>query len=331
MRYHNFWGDDVFDDLSCHERSFKGARKMAVDLAVRQMSRNIAFGGKGGGGGGSAPAPDPNIGIAALKNAEIGEDWLDFAREQFTAGNIRQEDMDALTTAVIDQQLATAEQQQDWAKEDRARYKDTFQPLEDDFIKEATDYASPERQERLASEAKADVMSSADQQRQITQRQMASMGLNPASGRFQGVTRSGDLTTALASAGAQNNARTAVRDKGLALKADAINMGRGLPSQASTAAGMGLSAGNMAVGNQNTANQNFYANNSVMERGFGGAMQGYANQGNILNSLYGNQVQAWSAQQQANAASAAGAGQLFGSVIGAGASLGGAYMMAGAL
>ena len=300
-----------------------GFRKMGFG----SMARMTYEGGGKGGGGGSAPAPDPNIGIAALKNAELGEDWLDFAKEQFTAGNIRQEDMDALTTAVIDQQLSTAEQQQQWAKEDRDRYTGTFQPLEDEFIQEAKDYASPERQERLAAEAKADVMSSADQQRQITQRQMASMGLNPNSGRFQGVTRTGDLTTALASAGAQNNARTMVRDKGLALKADAINMGRGLPSQASTAAGMGLSAGNMAVGNQTQANQNFYANNSVMERGFGGAMQGYANQGNILNSLYGNQVQAWSAQQQANAASAAGTGQLFGSVIGSGATIGSAYLL----
>jgi len=64
-----------------------------------------------------------------------------------------------------------------------------------------------------------------------------------------------------------------------------------------------------------------------MNQGFSGAMQGYSNQGNILNNLYGNQVQAWSAQQQANAASAAGTGSLFGSVIGAGASLGSAYML----
>ena len=325
MRHHNFWGDDVFDDLSCHERKQRGHRKLATQIAVRELSRHICFGGKGGGG--SAPSPDPQIGQAALANVQLGEDWLDFAKEQFTAGNIRQEDMDALTTAVIDQQLATAEQQQEWATEDRARYKDTFQPLEDEFIKEAKDYASPERQEKLAAEAKADVMSAADQQKFITQRQMAGMGLNPASGRFQGVTRSGDLNTALASAGAQNNARNMVRDKGLALKADAINMGRGLPSQASTAAGMGLSAGNYAVGNQQTANQNFYANQGVMNQGFSGAMQGYSNQGNILNNLYGNQVQAWSAQQQANAASAAGTGQLFGSIIGAGATLGGASIL----
>ncbi|MGI9141847.1 MAG: hypothetical protein ACR2IJ_01535 [Fluviibacter sp.] len=329
MRHHNFYGEDVFDDLSCHERMHKGARKLATQIAVREIGRHIAFGGKGGGG--SAPSPDPQIGAAALKNAQLGEEWLSFAKDQFAAGNIRQEDMDALTNKVIEQQLSTQEQQAGWATEDRARYKDTFQPLEDQFIQEANNYGSPERQAQAAAEAKADVMSASETQKAITQRQMASMGINPNSGKFQAISRAGDVNTALASAGAQNNARTMVRDKGLALKADAVNMGKGLPSQSAAAAGLGLNAGNMAVGNQTSANQNFYANNGVMQAGFGGAMQGYSNQGNILNNLYGNQVNAWSAQQQANNASAAGTGQLFGSVLGAGASLGGAYMMAGAL
>lgn len=274
-----------------------------------------------GGGGGSAPAPDPMIGQAAMKNAQIGEDWLDFAREQFTAGNIRQEEMDNLTEQVIDQQLATQEQQAGWATEDRARYKDVFQPLEDEFIKEVDNYGSSERQAQLAGEARADVLKAAETQRQTSQRQMASMGLNPTSGRFQGVQRAGDLNTALASAGAQNSARTQVRDKALALKADAVNMGKGLPSQSATAAGIGLNAGNSAVGNQTAGNANFYQNQGIMNQGFGGAVGANNSSGSLLNNLYGNQVNAWSAQQQANAASSAGTGSLFGSVIGAGATI----------
>lgn len=288
------------------------------------------YGGGKGGGGGSAPAPDPQIGKAAMMNAEIGADWLDFAKEQFTAGNIRQEEMDALTTAVIDQQLATQEQQAGWATEDRARYKEVFQPLQDEFIAEAKNYGSAERQAQVAGEAKADVLKAAETQKLTSQRQMASMGLNPASGRFQGVQRAGDLNTALASAGAQNSARTQLRDKALALKADAINMGAGLPSQTATAAGIGLNAGNSAVGNQGAANANFYQNQGIMNQGFGGAVNANNSSGSILNNLYGNQVNAWSAQQQANAASSAGTGQLFGSVIGAGATLGSAYMTGGA-
>lgn len=288
-------------------------------LAVVTIGRNICFGGKGGGGG--SPAPDPNIGVAALKNAQLGEDWLTFAKEQFKVGNIRQDEMDALTKQVINQQLDTQDQTNAWAQEDRARTKDVFQPLQDEFIETAKNYDSPERQAQLAAEAKADVLKSADTQNQIQLRQMASMGINPASGRFQGVQRATDLNTALASAGAQNSARTAVRDRAIALKADAINIGSGLPSSTAAAYGIGLNAGNSATGNSAEANANWRGNVGIMGQGFQGAMQGYQNQGSILNNLYGNQVNAWSAQQQANATSAAGLGSMLGTGIGAYAAL----------
>lgn len=275
----------------------------------------------GKGGGGSAPAPDPQIGAAALKNAQLGEEWLTFAKEQFAAGNVRQDEMDDLSGKVIKQQLGTQTEQAKWALEDRTRYKDVFQPLQDEFIETAENYDSPERQAQVAAEAKADVLKSADTQTQINQRQMASMGISPASGRFAGITRADATNTALASAGAQNVARTGLRDKAIALKADAINMGNGLPSQSAAAAGLGLNAGNSAVGNRTAADGGYFQNRNVMSQGFGGAMQGYANQGNILSNLYGQQVNAWSAQQQANAASSGGIGQLIGTGIGAYAAL----------
>lgn len=314
----DFWSGSggIEREIAPGSLSRRSERKHAIALCMLSIGRNVCFGGKGGGG--SAPAPDPNIGVAALKNAELGEDWLKFAEEQFAVGNIRQEEMDELTKTVIDQQLATQEQQAGWATEDRARYKEKFQPLEDAYADEAKNYATPEKQAQAAAEAKTDVQKAAATQTAVQQRNMASMGINPASGRFAGVTRADTTNTALAAAGAQNNARTMVRDKGLALKADAINMGKGLPSQAATAAGIGLNAGNSAVGNQGAANANFYQNNQTMERGFGGAMQGYSNQGNILSNLYGKQVDAWSAQQQAAGASAAGTGQMVGTVVGAG-------------
>ena len=320
--FDDFWGDanSVEFELAPGVMS-RGNRLKGLDrkIMVMEVGRHICFGGKGGG---SAPAPDPLIGQAALKNAQLGEDWLTFARDQFKVGNIRQEELDALTESVIKQQMATQEDTNAWAREDRARTKTVFQPLQDEFINEARNYGSEERQAQAASEARADVVKAMDTQRQSNMRQMARMGINPNSGRFQEQTRLDNLNTALASAGAQNAARTQVRDKGLALKADAINIGSGLPSSAASAYGLGLNAGNAATGNAVQANGNWRGNVGIMGQGMQGAMQGYANQGNILNSLYGNQVNAWAAQQQANATSAAGIGQLFGTGIGAYAALG---------
>lgn len=276
-------------------------------------------GGKGGGGGGSAPAADPNIGIAARENIQLGKDWLTFAQDQFDAGNVRQAQTDELNTAVIDQQLATQEQANQWAQEDRARTLSTFQPVEDQFVETAKNFDTPEKQAAAAAAAKADVMAGAATTNQANQRAMASMGISPNSGRFAGITRAQDTNTALAAAGAQNNARNMIRDKGLALKADAINMGKGLASSTAAAYGIGTNAGNSAVANNQSGNQNFYANQNVMNQGFSGAVGANNSAGSMLNQLYGNQLNAWSAQQQSNATSSAGIGQLVGTTAIAGA------------
>ncbi|MBK3746217.1 hypothetical protein G3A39_44585 [Paraburkholderia aspalathi] len=47
-------------------------------------------------------------------------------------------------------------------------------------------------------------------------------------------------------------------------------------------------------------------------------MQGYSQQAGILNQQYGNQIQAWSAGQQASAANSAGIASGVGSVAGVG-------------
>lgn len=291
------------------------------DEAFQFRGRNAGMRFYGKGGGGSAPSADPAIGQAALQNVELGKQWLDFAKEQFAEGNERQAVTDALNTKVINQQLATQDQANTWGKEDRARTKQVFQPVEDSFVKTAQEFDTPEKQAEAAAAAKADVQSAATVQQQASERNMASMGISPTSGRFAGIQRSTDLNTALASADAQNKARNMIRDKGLALKADAINMGKGLASSTAAAYGIGTNAGNSAVANNASANADFRANQNVMAQGLSGAVGANQSAGSMLNQLYGSQLSAWSAQQQANATSAAGTGQMVGQMAMAGATM----------
>lgn len=265
----------------------------------------------GGKGGGSAPAPDPNIGKAALMNAEIGQEWLGFAREQTDISNERQAELDELTKRIGEQQLEMADRQMEWSQQDRERYQDQFQPLEDEFLDKAKTWDSDERQAQRASEARADVLQSAAAERAASQRQMASMGVNPASGRFQGMDRASELQTGLAAAGAQNQARNQVRQEALALQGDAINIGRGLPAQSAQAAAMGLGAGNSALAGAQGAHGAFLGNQNIMGQGFQGAMAGQSSMANILNQQHQNQLQAWSANRQA---ASQGIGGLFGAV-----------------
>jgi len=266
----------------------------------------------------SAPSADPAIGQAALANIQLGKDYLSFSKDAYAEGQVRQDATDALTAKVAEQQLATQDQANTWAKEDRTRTKDVFQPLQDEFIDTAKNYDSAEKQDAAASTAQADVAKASATQGQVQQRSMAAMGINPNSGRFAGQTRALATNTALASAGAGNAARTQVQDRALSLRADAINMGNGLASSTAAAYGIGTNAGSSAVANNAAGNSNFYQNNSQMGAGYNGAMSGNTSAGSMLNQQYGTQVSAYGAQQQAAGQASAGFGSAIGSIAGAG-------------
>lgn len=204
------------------------------------------------GGGGSAPSPDPAIGKSAVMSARTGKKYLAWMKD-------RAEITDA------------------WAQEDRLRDKTVFQPMQDRFIKDAKTWDTPGRQAAAARSAVADVRSGIALESQRTEREMAAMGVNPASGRGMASRRRSAIERGLSVAGAANLARAGVRKEGMALRGDAINLGSGLAVNPLSSFTAGTSAG---------------------ARGFEGAMQGYGQQGSMLNQSYSNQLQAWSAEQQ---------------------------------
>lgn len=270
---------------------------------------------------GSAPPTDPAIGQAALQNIALGREWLSFAKDQFAVENERQGEIDDLTKQIGQEQLETAKRANEWSADDRARYEDKFRPLEDKFIDQAENWGSEASQRQAAAEARADVVKASESQRGTSQRNMARMGISPTSGRYAGVERTADVNTALAAAGAENTARNIRKKEGMALTSDAINMGRGLPSQAAGAAGLGLQAGNSAVGNYMNAANNSRANTQMMGQGYQGAIGANASGAGILNQQYNSQLQAWSAQQQAAGAGLSGIMGAVGTGLGAYAAL----------
>ena len=264
----------------------------------------------------NVPAPDPAIGQAALRQAELGEKQLSFVQDAYAKQMQRQEGIDALSAQVTRNALDTQKEQAGWARDDRQRYMDTVVPMEQAFFKEAQEYDSAGRQEARAAEAAADVQSAAAAQRGAAQRSAAAMGIDPRSGRYAGIDRASELTTALGTAGARNNARNQVRAQGLALRGDAINIGRGLPSQSLGAASLGLSAGGQAMGSAVTANNVAMGNTQLMQSGYNAASAGHGAAADTLNNLYGNQLSAYNAQQQAAANQSSGLGQTIGAVAG---------------
>lgn len=270
----------------------------------------------GSGGGGSAPAPDPQIGQAALQNAKTGEDWLSFAKDTYATSMERQKPIDALSQSIAQNQLDASKEQQQWAEQAHDRYVSKFEPMQDQFVQQAQNWDTPEKEAAAAATAKADVATNAAQQEGANNRQMSAMGVNPASGKWAGIDRATGLATATSEAGAENNARNVVKQQGMALEGDAINIGNGLPSQASQSVGLGLNAGTGAMNVTNSANGQFLAAGGIMNTGYQGAMAGYSNEANILQNQYNSQLTAWydqnSLQNQQNAAMMQGIGSIVG-------------------
>jgi len=223
-----------------------------------------------GKGGSSAPSPDPNIGKAAMLSAETGQDFLSFMRDQAQISN-------------------------EWADTDRARQQQVFVPLQDEYIAEAQkgpDYTKVAGDVRRSA---ADVTTAFDSAQQQQQRRLASMGVNPASGRSQESVQRGETSQALASAGAMNQTRLASRQRAEAesdmRKTNAINLGSGLAVNPATSLSL---------------------SNGATSSGFQGAMQGLNQQGNLLNTQYQQQMQTYQAEQAQQASLWGGIGSIAG-------------------
>lgn len=290
----NFWsGAGGFDyeneiapgHLSRRQRT-RANRKHDIALGIAEIGRNVCFKKDAA----PAPAPDPRIGQSAVMSAELGKEWLDFAKQQHAAGNIRQDQYDKLINQVVQSDLATQKQASQWATQDREaglaannkfnqfadkaenygqaygdwvggvagefgkaaaaqeafgaaqrdRYGNTFVPIENRIAKDAMEWDSDARLTTEAGKARADVLAEAQRQRDASNRSMAAMGVNPNSGRFAGISRAGDITTALGAAGAANTARDNVRAQGIQLRGQAAQLGQQVlgSGQAATSLGM---------------------------------------------------------------------------------------------
>lgn len=234
----------------------------------------------------------------AQQNAKLGQDWLSFAKDQFNVSSERQKNIDALTAKVTDSQLKAQDTALGWANEDRARYKSIFQPLQDKFIEKAQNWDSPDAQEQAAAEAKADVTNSIAEQKAQSARAAAANGIRPDSGQWAGIDRATGIQGGLAAAGAQNTARRQLRDEAVNLQGQAINMGNGLPSTASTSLGQGVGAGSAATGNAINANNSWRGGVDIMNTGYGGALNSGNSAGSMYGNIYGNRVNMLNANDQ---------------------------------
>ena len=258
-----------------------------------------------------APAP-PDLTEQTEASAEIAREQLGLSREQMAWAR-EQDRMNRDTLGrVLDIQLPAMRDQFDNAREDRQRYEDVYRPLEDNLVRDFQNYDSPERRMEERGRAVADVSSTFDAARRNALQRLESYGIDPSQTRNLALDIGVRTQQAAAQAGAANAADQRVDNTSRALRADALNIGRGLPSQVAQSYGQSVAAGQAGVGGA-AATTGAGVNALSSSLGFSGqALQGMGQSAGIASQGYQNQLGGFNANAAAQGNLMGGVGGLVG-------------------
>ena len=260
-----------------------------------------------------APSYEENIYSANATSRE----QLQMARDQAAWGQGQDELNQGRLNEILDVQGQNAQDMQQWGQEDRARYENTYRPMEDRMIADAEGYDSVARREKESSSAMADVSSTFDAARKNALSRLEGYGVDPSQTRNAALDVGVRTQEALGQAAAAKGARDRVEDTGREYRNYALQRGDSLPGQAAAETNAATQTGAVMTGEA--------LNTSASGAGMRTSGQGFTQLGeganmdaaSIKNTQFGNQVQA-KQMQNANKAS------LISNVAGiAGAAMGG--------
>ena len=244
-----------------------------------------------------SPPPPPDLTASAEASEEIARIQAATAADQLAWGKEQDAMNRDVLNRVLDIQLPAMEASAAAAIKDRERYETLFQPLEENLIREFQDYDSPERVLREKGKAIADVSATFDASRRNALQRLESYGVDPSQTRNAALDVNVRTQQAAAQAAAATAAGQRVEDVGRSLRAEAINIGKGLPSQVAGAYGTSLAAGQGSIqGATSTTAAGIGARTSG--QGFTGqALQGYQQGANIRGDQFAMNMQNWQAGQ----------------------------------
>lgn len=193
---------------------------------------------------------------AAQIMAGLGREQLSFAREQYNS-------VAPVMREIAGLQMDAQRQQMEQGADYYNYLRETYRPLEQSIVADARNFNTAAYRDQLASQAAADVGLAFGRTRDMNQRAMASMGVNPNSGRFAGVNNASTLAQAANRAGIMTNTRNQAEQLGYARQLDAAGLGRNLSGASLAAYGGAVGAGTSAGANLQSAGQNYMGNMAV--------------------------------------------------------------------
>lgn len=237
--------------------------------------------------GSSAPPPDPRLVEAQIKSMGIQDEMIQRIMANSDAMLPLQQaqmqfGLDSAKTAYYQSQ-----QDRDWMLERRGK----LSGLQDQLILDAKSYNEGDKADQLADKATADVRQAFGQQRDINQRNLTRMGINPNDGKFAAMHNQTAIAEALGQAFSGTQARTQAKQESLALTDRATNALAGYPAMGMQATGQGAGFG---LAGLDAANKGLAGMNS----GFGAAGGMAGQMGQNATNMFGQQASYQANMQQ---------------------------------
>jgi len=226
---------------------------------------------------------------AATVMGDLGQQQIDFSKKMYDENSPFMQDIAKQQKLAMEQQLEQGKDYYDYRKE-------TYRPLEKGIVADAQAFDTDAHRNQLATKAAADAGLAFGRTRQANERAMASMGVNPNSGRFQGLGAQSALMQSANRAGAMTGTRERAQQIGYARKLDAAGLGRGLSGASTAAYGSAISAGSQAGGLYGMAGQQHLGG---MAQGAGTIGSGMDMQIGGLSNVLNNQTK-WAIEQPDN-------------------------------
>ena len=245
-------------------------------------------------GGKSNPPPD----YSGME--QVAREQLRFAQQQY-------QDLRPIAEGIGQAQIAAQTQQMEQAQDYYNYMQETFRPVERSLVAQAQNFNTDAYRQQKAAEASAAASRAFATARASNARAQAARGVNPNSGAARGMGTATQLQEGLARAGGMTSARQQAEQMGYARMIDAAGLGRGLAGASAAAYAGATGAGSAGL-------NSYMAPGTQYQQGLAGAGTTFGNMANMQN--------------QAFMASQANEAGMFGSLAGAGATLGGAYITA---
>lgn len=259
-------------------------------------------------GKGGAPAPDPRLAEAQIKSMQIQDDSIQEILAQ-------QRELQPLQKEQLQFGLDTSKQAYEQSQADREwmlSRRGMLSGTQDKMVADAATFDTEAKREELAGTALTDVNTAFGAARGQAARTAAAYGITPGSGRAMAMNAQMTTAQALASAGVMTGVRRAARDEGRALTDRAQNALAGYPAMGLAATGAGAGYGASGV--------------DLANKGAAGIYAGSQSAAQIAGGMGTNATSMFGVQQQAATEANKQKGQMMGSLVGAGATLGAAFI-----